>query len=367
MEAVPSSSNRTFLIVLAVVVALFVGILLRPQIAAELAPRLEAVYVAIEPAGSGLATVGRVELEEGTAFTLRAVVQARRRGGEPLYYTDARRLRLGAEEIPADQLTPWNRSDLVKLRYFTVEGKAPYIQLAADSGIQGFRMEEFARGDWPMAWSIPGELDPAFDHHLAASERSPRPPFGTQRYHLRFETYAQEKDLVPSSTLRSWGVAELKREIARFPTVVVKASGPLAAVSRCFGLSQLDSPPSAGAELEQQIDELSRHGIAFSRLTLLRDLTAARGKVWQDLSWQPLALDGSARWRQQGANPEGVGPGDLLRVGDRVVVLYRDAGAEGRLDRDDLAFDFVRGARMAPLSAIFSGDGEIEHTALGAP
>lgn len=357
-----NKSNRTFLLILAGLGLLVAGIVLRPKLVEQLAPRLEAVYVAIEPAGSGIAQVGKIELTEGQAFQLRAVVEARRRSGDLVYYTDAKKLRIGDQDIAADQIEPWSRNDFIKLRWFTVEGKTPYVRLSPGSGIDAFRMEEFARVDWPMAWTLPGEIDAANDNHYSG-DKGPPQSFGTQRYHLRFEIYAAEKDLVPTETLRSWGVSELKQEINRFPTVVVSVPGPTAPVTRIFGLTQLEPPTETDAALQSQIDDLHRHGVAFSRFTLLQELVSSHGKLWQNLGWQILSLDGGTAWRQDKAGA-GVGAGDLLRVGDRVVVLFRDAGSPGKLDPEDLAFDFERGARLSPLREIFSGDGELEHSAL---
>lgn len=361
-----TKNNRTFLLILVGLGLLVAGIVLRPKLAEQLAPRLTAVHVAIEPAGSGVARVGRVELTEGQAFQLRAVVEARRRNGDPVYYTDASRLQIGNEEIAAERLEPWSRNDIIKLRWFTVEGKTPYVRLSPGSGIDNFRMEEFARSDWPMAWTIPGEIDAANDNHFSGGKAAAQ-SFGTQRYHLRFEIYAAEKDLVPIETLRSWGVSELRAEIERFPAVVVSVPGPTGPMSRVFGLTQLEPPADGDAALLSQIDELHRHGVAFSRFTLLRELVSSHNKLWQDLRWQTLSLAGDTAWRTAaGSADAGVAAGDLLRVGDRVVVLYRDAGLPQKLDPEDLAFDFERGARLSPLREIFSGDGELEHHALAA-
>jgi len=361
-----AQSSRTFLYILAAVCVLVLGIIMRPKIAEQLAPKLEAVYVAIEPEGSDLATVGRVELVQGQTFTLRAVLEAQTRKGEKVYYTDAKRLKLGNEEIQGNRLERFSRSGIVKLRWFTIEGTVPFLKLEPKSGIQGFRMEEFARPDWPMAWSIPGELDAANDNHYAGDEQKPTQSFGTQRYHVRFETYEQERALVPIETLRSWGVGELKKEIDRFPTAVVSVPGPAGLVSKLQGLSQLEPPAEAGPELLRQIDDLTSHGLAFSRFTLLRDLAAAHGRRWQDLQWRTLSLDGTTLWSAPDAEPTAVGPGDLLRAGNRVVVLYRDAGEPGKLDPADLAFDFERGLRLGELKDFFSGEGDLEQTALGA-
>ena len=55
-----------------------------------------------------------------------------------------------------------------------------------------------------------------------------------------------------------------------------------------------------------------------------------------------------------GAQP--VTPGDLVRVGDRIVVLYSDRGEPGVVDYDDLCFDFVQGAEVRSLGDVFGSD-----------
>ena len=62
---------------------------------------------------------------------------------------------------------------------------------------------------------------------------------------------------------------------------------------------------------------------------------------------------------------EGAVGGDLLRVGNRWVVLLQDRGLEGFLDRDDLCLDFDRGARMRLVGEVFTGDGLVEWAGLG--
>ena len=52
--------------------------------------------------------------------------------------------------------------------------------------------------------------------------------------------------------------------------------------------------------------------------------------------------------------------GDLLRVGERWVVLLEDRGISGRADRDDLCLDFDKGPRVNRIGDVFTGDGLIE-------
>jgi hypothetical protein len=56
----------------------------------------------------------------------------------------------------------------------------------------------------------------------------------------------------------------------------------------------------------------------------------------------------------------GVAAGDLLRVGNRVVVVYRDDGTPGRLDGADLCFDYLEGPAVERLESVFSVGGLVE-------
>lgn len=353
--------NRTLWIVVGVL-ALGIGfIVLQPTLEDELSPTLETAWVAIAVDGADRAVVGPVEIEEGTAFTLHAVVQGTARNGDTVYYTEASGLELDGQVIPAEQLRRWDRSRPIKIRWYTVEGRWPYLPLAGDKGIETFRYESFLRSDWPLAWSIPGDIDPANDDHLSADGGPPRPKIGTQRYRTQLELYRMDDDLMPSQIVRSWDVEHLKQEVDRFPTVTVLAPDGAQEVSRFFGLTQLDPQGEASPELLRQIDELTRHRIAFSRATLLRALTEAAGTKFSDLEWSAVDLTGDLMWG------EGAAPGDLLRVGDRLVILYRDVDGDGendaaenvgRVDYGDWCFDLAQGLEVRALSDVFSGDGQ---------
>ncbi|MCG8458263.1 MAG: hypothetical protein MI919_18455, partial [Holophagales bacterium] len=217
----------------------------------------------------------------------------------------------------------------------------------------------FLRSEWPLTWSIPGEIDAANDDHIEIESPFARQRFGTQRYHVRFELYRSEDELVPENVIQSWAVEELREQVDDFPTVTRTDGGEAAPAMRVFGLTQLDLPAEPPRGLAGQIDELARHGIAFSRATVLRDLLAAAGRRFSELEWRVVDLEGEAAWG------DAVAPGDLLRVGDRIVVLYEDRGEPGSLDYGDLCFDFVQGAEVRLLSGVFSGEGEaVEHASL---
>ncbi len=352
--------SRLFFIIVLVVALIAAAILLQPAVEETLAPELRDAWVGIEVAGSGVAVVGPVALEAGTPFELHAVLEARDRQDRPVYYTEATRLAFGGEEVPAETLTIWQRRRPIKVRWFTVEGRRPYVMLDADTGIDGFEFQEFLRSDWPVTWSVPGEIDAANDNHLDDGSAEKVQRFGTQRFHVRFELYRDEDSLIPEEVIRSPGVAELKPEIDRFPTVRMTLPGPAAAASRVFGLAQLEPPPGAGRELAGQIEELADNGIAYSRLTVLRDQIREAGRRPEDLGWTRIDFGGATRWDVE------AGPGDLLRVGDRVVVLYKDLGTPGVVDPRDLCFDYVQGAAVRALGDVFVGSGnDVELASLG--
>lgn len=355
-----SSSNKAFIVIALVITVGVLAVLFQPAVKEQLAPELVAAWVGIEVNGSGVAEVGPVALAADTPFRLHAVVEARQRGGEPLYYTAAPALRFaGGEAVPAARLRPWDRPRPARVRWFTVEGERPFVELDAQSGVADFTFQEFLRSDWPVSWSIPGDVDAANDNHLARDSPLERQLFGTQRYHVRLELYDHDDDLIPKQVIRSWGVAEIKAEIARFPTVRLAAPGRLGPASLVFGLSQLAPPAGAEGELLARVDELARHGLAFSRATVLRDQLAGAGRRYDELTWQRLDLASGAPWGT-------VAAGDLLRVADRVVVLYEDRGAAGVVDYGDLCFDFVQGAAVRSLSDIFTGGSQIvEWASLG--
>ncbi|MEM1179954.1 MAG: hypothetical protein AAGM22_16555 [Acidobacteriota bacterium] len=344
--------NRVFLIVAALIALVVAIVLFQPAVEEQLAPKLDSAWVAIEVEGSNRAEVGRFELREGEKFTLRAVAGAQARDGSRVYYTEAESLVIDGQSIPTEQLRRWDRSKPLKIRWYTVEGRYPYFPIDDDEGIRTFEFQEFLRSDWPLTWSVPGDIDAAHDDHLERSPYLQRQRFGTQRYQARIELYRRSDDLVPERVIDSWGVSGLKTQLASFPTVVMKAQGGAGLASSVFGLTQLDPPSTPSDTLRSQIDELARAGIAFTRLTLLRDLAAAAGVTFATAPWRPVELVGT-----QAFGDGGVAAGDLLRVGDRVVVLFEDRGEAGVLDYEDLCFDLVQGIEVRALGEVFSGEG----------
>ena len=95
----------------------------------------------------------------------------------------------------------------------------------------------------------------------------------------------------------------------------------------------------------------------FSRLYLLRELLGGTAAAAEE--WRRLDLQAGLPWAGR------LHTGDLIQVGARWVVLYRDAGEPDLLDADDLCFDFEHGAAIRRLGDIFSGEGEVEWLARG--
>lgn len=152
--------QTNFLLGTILVVGLVVlGILLQPTLEERFAPELVTAWVAVEVDGRGVAEAGPVEITAGTPFRLYAVVEAE----GPVYYTVAPALRLDGADVPGDRLRRWERPLEPRIRWFTVEGSPPYLELASESDFERFRFEELYRPDWPLAWSVPGLIEPAFD------------------------------------------------------------------------------------------------------------------------------------------------------------------------------------------------------------
>jgi hypothetical protein len=342
-------------IVVAVASALILTVLAL-RVEKELRPELRTVRVAIEPAGSGIARVGPVETDAGTAFTLHAVAEAEDWRGKRLYYTEAERLEIGGEEVPSRSLRRWNREDEVRILWFTVEGPRPYVEITDPDRLGELEFREVFQADWPQAWAVPGHLDPAVENFLPGREEY-EPPlrFGTQRFHVRIEVFGPSSRILPRIRLRSSGAAELVNDVEDFPAVVAVLPRPLETVSRVFGLTQIEPLGNSRSELVVVLSEWSRRGLVFSRLPLLRSWLESMEALWEELEWIPIEIAGTMEW---------TGPGHLLRAGSKVVFTYEDRGIVGILDYEDLCFDFDKGATVRTLGEIFTGEGLVEWAAV---
>ncbi|MFP3942008.1 MAG: hypothetical protein ACLF0P_17065 [Thermoanaerobaculia bacterium] len=344
--------------VIAACAAVLLVLLLWPRVQEGLAPEPVAAHVAILPEGREAAVTGPVEIAAGTSFTLHAVLEAEGRGGQPIYYTQAPALEIDGRRAPDEALRRWDRRQVVKLFWFSVEGFTPYLDLKSPEQLERFHFTEFFRPEWPATWSVEGRLTPRFSQGLIqeggdAAER----PFGTQRYQVRIELFDDEEDVTPNERFISTGSNALPEQAASFPTVYSALAGPAGPASLAFGLTQVEPSPGAGGQLRGRLAELTERRVAFARTPLLRDVLAAAGVSRGELRWEAADLSAGPSW---GEGAGAVERGDLVRAGSRVVVLYEDRGTPGVLDHGDLVFDYQQGAAVRALSEVFAGEGRVE-------
>jgi hypothetical protein len=338
------------------VLAVLAGMILFAPARQRVAPQPRAAYVAIEVAGQDVARVGvPVELDAGTPFTLRAVLEAKDWRGRTVYFTEASRLEIDGREIASEALEPWDDGFLsAKVLWFSVEGAHRYREVASDEALTVAFREVF-RPDWPQAWSVPGSVQPSFAEAEAAGLGLAWPEVGTLRYQVRVELFGPESRFVARTRFGSAGADRLPSEVDTFPVVTIAAPGHLAAASSRLGLTQLEPLGELGPEGRDRLFEWTRRRIAVSRKPLLQLHVQAAGLGWEDLVWEPVELDGSVEWGE---------PGDLIQAGSRVVVAFEDRGEPGRLDGEDLVLDFDKGQHLIYLKTIFRGEGTVERAEL---
>ncbi len=345
--------HRITVVSVAVVAVLILFLVVLPWAQEELAPEPVAAWVAVELGGSGVARVGTLRTTPGTECRLHAVLEARGRGGESVFYTDAEALEIPGRTVSPESLRRWDRSQEVKVLWFTVEGLRAFWELGAD-GFDGFGFESSFRADWPRTWSIPCAVDSssqAFGQGFDSLE--PR-EFGTQRYQVRIEIWGVSR-IAPEVRFTSWSGEELPIRGDDFPGLIVRLPGLLGAASEVFGLTQVAVTDEASPEARERLADWGRRRLVFSRAQVLTELTETAGSGWAALEWREVDLSDGPEW-----TPTGAAPGDPLRVAERVVLLYEDRGLPGRLDRADLAFDFTKGSGVRSLGEIFVGDGLVE-------
>lgn len=375
-------SKRIIRIVVVTVSVLVAIVFFWPKAKERFEPSLVEAHVAIQTARSDVAIVGPVAIDPGEEFTLHAVLEAKGRGGEAVYYTEAPALQIGGKRIDGEALRRWDRPWLAKIFWFTVEGPAPYIEVKSLEHIDRVAFTEYFHLEWPLVWSVPGQLESRFDQSLVRNGSlvgsvAGRRVFGTQRYQVRIELFEDEDNLTPKLRLISPGGRELAAGAPDFPTVYAAYPGPAGPASLAFGLTQIEpvatpqeepsAAKTANTDMIRRLAELTESRIFFSRLALIREVIQAAGLSPDEVTWTDVDLEEGPFWsgtakaaRSTKAQLLGVSRGDLLRAGGRVVVLYEDQGVEGRLDREDLCFDFEQGARVLRLSDVFEGQGLLE-------
>lgn len=355
-----TTERKITLIVLGVVAGLVLLLFSSEVVEQEVGPKPIAAWVAIEVEGSGIARTGRVEIASGTPFHLHAVVQAETFSGKTIYFTEATRLEIDGQEIPGDAIRQWSSSNQPRILWFTVEGYTPYLEVGSKEALGEFHFEDHFRADWPRTWAIPGDLRPRAERDMKTGPIDGISRFGIQRYHVRVEIFGPESEITPRLRLQSSSSQDLPARIDEIATVQATLQDRLHIPSSVYGLSQIEPLPESPAEVARELTSWFGQGIAFSRLELLRQHLGRSGVEYNDLSWDSVELGTEMSWSEEGATG-----GDLLRVGNRWVVLLQDRGNEGYLDRDDLCLDFDRGARMRLVGEVFTGEGLVEWANLG--
>ena len=339
-------SRRIWWIVAAILVALAL-VRWAPGWKRSLDPRPAAAYVALLADGDDVATDGPHRLEAGRAFRLFAVLEARTVTGGTVWYSDAPALRLGGRDVPSGSLRRWPAARVVRVRWFTVDGSRPFLEVASAADLDHLRFVENFHPDWGSGWSVPGVVDPQLaliepDDHL-------RPlGFGTERWAVRVELYARADALTPMARASSPGAERVIDDPKPVTSLIATLPEPLAAVSAAFGEPVLKPGPEIGPEARGRIDSwVARHLVTEGDRLLVEHLDAA-GVAAGRLAFHDVLLgpDGP-RWGSDAL------PGDLLRAGDRIVILDRDRGVPGRLDPEDVVFAFEDGARAIVLSRLF--------------
>ena len=302
-----------------------------------------------------MARVGSAEVEAGGDFTLHAVLEARTWDGKPLYYTEAERLELPEGEVDIDRIERFPGRTEAKVLWFSVEARKPFLEVSSPEELEALEFDQFFLPDWPRSWAVSGKWG-ATSAGVTLPEGVEGLPFGTRRFHVRIELFGPESKIRPRETFKSWGGKELREKVALFPTVNSALPGRLGPASRAFGLPQIEKAKDASESAATAVRSWLQANIAFSRLVVIKATLVAAGTDAKGLEWRAIELTGDQSWRS----------GDLLRVGERWVITYDDRGEIGKLDYDDLCFDFDKGAAVRRLGDIFVGEGLVERAHLGS-
>lgn len=326
--------------------------------------------VAVQVIGEDVARVASRQLPAGTAFSLLAVVRARR-GEEEIYFTDAAALDIDGARIEADLLRRWPEDRRGRVRWFTIEGAPPYSDWQERGRLP--RYQPVFRPEWGAGWTVSGDVRPRNGYLAFGLERLGPTAFGTARYHVRVEVYASGSNLTPLGRYSSPSLLDDEASVdPAAPSVTLTLPGALAAASRVFGLPQVEG---VADDRRPEFESMAEAGLLFSRARVLHGVMTEAGREWEDLDWTPIDLaapeGGASRWGDD------VRTGDILRAGPRVVFAFRDATeidavdashAEdepielepGVVDYSDWCLDYSRGAAVRRLGDVFAGGGEVD-------
>jgi hypothetical protein len=316
-----------------------------------------AAWVAIETAEAGVAAIGPVTLAAADPVRLFAVLEGRARDGEAVYWTEAPRLVRDGSPVPAQSVRRYDGNREARLLWFSVEPALPFLELETVAELQRFSFQEVFHPEWGRSWTANADLRAHFENRIAGPETARG--FGTQRFAAWVELFGESNKTVPEERFKSPGADRLLEEAVRFPTLVALLPGAAGPASRVFGLPQLETSPTAEASVPERLRDMAQRQLAFSRLLVLGSVLQEAGLDPERLPWSRIDLGARLPWDER------VKSGDLVRVGARMVVLYRDAGEESVLDAGDLCFDFEQGATVRALGEVFVGEGNVEWAALG--
>lgn len=334
------------------VVAIVLIVFALGRVTDELRPEPVAVWVGVQPEGESRAIVGPVVRPAGTKFQLQAVLEARSVGGDRVLYTAAEELTFLGEQVPTEELETWSRGGQIKVLWFSVEGTPPFLEVGSSADFEMLRFHENFRADFAQSWTVTGDIRPSLENFVPGNESIyPDERFGVQRFRIRMEFFGPSNRLVPKLRLESWGASELLEHASDFSSLLLTLPGSLRIPSTAFGLNQVEWAETPDEELVAELKAWKDRGVVFSKIQVLADWLEEQGTTWDKLVWTGVELAAT--------DTRGV-PGDLLRVGDRVVWLYQDRGVIGRLDYQDLCLDFEQGARVLELGNVFAGDGLVE-------
>lgn len=341
-------------ILAALVVAALVVLRFWDGIVAPFRAEPVAAFVALLPEGEQVARDGGHRLAAGTRFRLFAVLEARTFGGDTVWYTEAPALSLGGREIAATALRRWPEGGRpARVRWWTLEGFAPYLPVADAADLDRFELTGTFHPEWGAGWSVEGVVDPRNVQLEPGSALRPL-PFGAQRWQVRIEILAAPQAITPNASAASADGAAVSADPAAATAVVAALPEPLARVSSVFGLTQVEPAGGLDAAALERLAAWRRQGLVFERVELLREHVEAAGGDVAALAWRRIDLDAAAPVWGGGT---GVAPGDLLQGGARIVVAFRDEGEPGRLDRGDLVFDFIKGAKVRRIDEVFRDEG----------
>ncbi len=305
-----------------------------------------------------LARVGPVTFSGTEPIRLHAVLVGRE-GETTVYYTSATRLEIDGEEVAAEMMRPWPNRPM-RCLWQTLEVSAPLLEVDSTERLESLEFTNFSHPDWGVACSAIATITARQRDTVLTAEDRRQLSFGAQNYQVWVEFLETETSLVSEQSIRSPGSEALLAKPQSFPRVRLELSGRLETAAAVFGLSQIEPKPGLEDSGRQRIIELHRSRLLFSREPLFQDLVAEGPE--EQLNWRLIELDGTQPFLTEEQVTEGatggVRIGDLLRVGARFVVVFRDLGISGALDGEDLCFDYSRGAIVRRLADVFVGDGD---------